>query len=262
MTALRLGLLLSLAAASPLAGQTDYYNTDRGRPLRVEDAFPTERYAAEFVFAPLRLEHEDAGPLALTLEPALAYGLFPRTDLEIGATIGFLDDGLGGHRRGLAGLEVAMLHTVAGETHAHPALAIAGHALLPVGNLAQDGTFASATAIATRTFGWGRVHANAGYTFGPDDEVAPHLSRWSAGIGFDRTFPLSSLLTAVELTVEEPIGGNDLLWRAGTGLRWQWSPSVVVDGGVGRRFGSGGSWSFTLGVAYAFGVRGLIPVPR
>jgi hypothetical protein len=42
-------VLVSLAALSAIPGtagaQTDYYNTDAGRPLRIEDAYPTERYA-------------------------------------------------------------------------------------------------------------------------------------------------------------------------------------------------------------------------
>ena len=255
-------VLLALAAAVPLAGQTDYYNTGRGRPLRVEDAFPAERYAAELVFAPLRLEHDDTGPLALILEPALAYGILPRTELEIDAAIGFLDDGAGGHSRGLAGVELGVLHTIASETRAHPAFALTGDVILPLGNLAPEGTFATVTGIVTRTFGWGRAHANAGYTFGPDDAAALHSSRWWTGLALDHAWPLRSLLAAVELTAEEPIAGGSLLWHAGTGVRWQWSPRIVAHGGVSRRFGDGGSWSLSLGLAYTFGVRGFIPVPR
>lgn len=255
-------ILVSAAGALPLSAQTDFYNTSRGRPLRVEDAYPVERFAAELAFAPLRLEHADTGPLEVLLQPMLAYGILPRTELELGAGFGILDDGLGAHRRGVAGVEVGVLHTLTSETRAHPAVALAGELLLPVGSLAPDATFVTVSAIGTRTTRWGRVHLNTGYTLGPDDAPAAHLPRWSAGFAVDRTWPLRSLLAAAEVTVEEPVGAGDLVWHAGTGVRWQWTPRVVVDGGVGRRFGSAGAWSFTLGLAYAFGVRGLIPVAR
>ncbi|MBA2669021.1 MAG: hypothetical protein H0U67_01455, partial [Gemmatimonadetes bacterium] len=38
---------LALFGGAPLAAQTDYYNTDAGRPVRIEDAHPVERYAFE-----------------------------------------------------------------------------------------------------------------------------------------------------------------------------------------------------------------------
>ncbi|HVJ63479.1 MAG TPA: NAD(P)/FAD-dependent oxidoreductase, partial [Tahibacter sp.] len=53
-------VIASLAAASlaarPAAAQTDYYNTDAGRPITIEDAYPVERRAVEIQLAPLRLE--------------------------------------------------------------------------------------------------------------------------------------------------------------------------------------------------------------
>src|SRR5688572_23274403 len=46
---------------SPAAAQTDYYNIDSGRPVRIEDAYPVERYAFEAQVAPLRMERRDDG---------------------------------------------------------------------------------------------------------------------------------------------------------------------------------------------------------
>lgn len=43
-----------LLGSSRLAAQTDYYNTDAGRPVQVEDAYATERYAFEMKLAPVR----------------------------------------------------------------------------------------------------------------------------------------------------------------------------------------------------------------
>jgi hypothetical protein len=48
--------LIAAVAFVPAAAfaQTDYFNTDRGRPLQVQDAIPIERYAFELQAAPLR----------------------------------------------------------------------------------------------------------------------------------------------------------------------------------------------------------------
>ncbi|MEO5902894.1 MAG: hypothetical protein ABIQ55_02665, partial [Gemmatimonadaceae bacterium] len=56
----RAGVLLSMffsaSLASRVSAQTDYYNTDTGRPIQIEDAYATERYAFEMKLAPVRLE--------------------------------------------------------------------------------------------------------------------------------------------------------------------------------------------------------------
>jgi hypothetical protein len=47
--------MIASVVALPLsvAAQTDYYNTDAGRPITVEDAYATERYAFELQLAPV-----------------------------------------------------------------------------------------------------------------------------------------------------------------------------------------------------------------
>ncbi|HEU0076252.1 MAG TPA: hypothetical protein VFQ76_01310, partial [Longimicrobiaceae bacterium] len=72
------------ALAGPLGAQTDYYNTDKGRPVRVEDALPVERHAFELQLAPLRLERASGGVYSWELAPEIAYGILPRTQLEVG----------------------------------------------------------------------------------------------------------------------------------------------------------------------------------
>src|SRR5215213_7417354 len=62
-------------AAVPAAAQTDYYNIDSGRPVRIEDAYPVERYAFEAQVAPLRMERRDDGAYHWEFEPELGYGI-------------------------------------------------------------------------------------------------------------------------------------------------------------------------------------------
>lgn len=265
--------------AAPLGAQTDYYNTDRGRPVRVEDAAPVERHAFELQLAPLRLERASGGVYTWELAPELAYGVLPRTHVEVGFPLALVDAG-DGRSSGLAGIEVAALHALNVETRTLPALAVAGEVMLPVGGLAPDRARASLKGIATRTLTWARFHANAQYTFGdgPPDaspDPVPELaaatrrepgaeaegSRWMAGIAVDRTFPLRSMLVIADVFAEQPLDDTGTTaWTAEAGLRYQTSPQFNVDLGLGRRFAGGGQgWFFTFGASHAFAVRSLMP---
>ena len=66
-------LVAALAAPVVAGAQTDYFNTDRGRPLHVQDAAAIERFAFELQVAPLRWSGSN-GRGVWSLEPELAYG--------------------------------------------------------------------------------------------------------------------------------------------------------------------------------------------
>jgi hypothetical protein len=108
--------LVSLAAPSPGRAQTDYYNTDAGRPITVEDAYAIEHRGVELQAAPLRLERSRGGVYRWGLEPELAVGLLPRTQLEVGVPFTYADLGLGRHVSGLAGVDLSVLHNLNVET--------------------------------------------------------------------------------------------------------------------------------------------------
>ena len=250
-------LLVGLMA--PAAGaQTDYYNTDRGRPLRTEDAYPVERRAFEIQAAPLRLERASGGAYSWGFEPEIAFGIAPRTHIEAGVPLAFIDAG-GVRRSGLTGLHLSVLHNLNVETSI-PALGVAASAAFPVGALASDETYISLKGIATRTLSWARFHANAEYTIG-DEPAAENggvieASRWMAGLSVDKTFPLKSLLLGGEVVAEQPLEENeDVVLSGAIGTRYQLTPRWAVDAGLGKRLtGDGRSWFITLGSAYAFGL--------
>jgi hypothetical protein len=262
---------------SAVSAQTDYYNTDAGRPLRVEDAYPTERYGFELQLAPLRLERSAGGTYTWGVEPELAYGILPRTHLEIGFPLVLTDLGAAGKRSGLAGIDISMLHNLNVETRTLPAFGLAGEVLVPAGGLGPDKAYASAKAIATRTFGWARFHLNGQYTFGSspakDDGAlgsassaavgagAVELSRWIGGVAVDRTFPLRSLLIAGEVFAQQPLASReDVEWNAAAGVRYQLSPTFSLDAGIGKRLtGDDQAWFVTFGLARAFAVSWLMP---
>ena len=257
------GAALVAALGGPAAAQTDYYNTDKGRPVRVEDAYPVERHAFELQLAPLKLEREAGGVYHWEVAPEVAWGVLPRTQLELAFPLAHVDAGAAGKVSGLAGIEASVLYNLNNETRTLPAFAVAADVLLPVGGLGPDRAYPTLKGIATRTFSGARIHANAEYTLGPDagegDEVG-EASRWMAGIAVDRTFPIRSLLVTADLFAEQALDpGESLSWTAEAGLRYQTSPQFNVDLGIGRRFaGDEQGWSFTVGVAHAFALRTML----
>ena len=249
------------ALAAPLAAQTDYYNTDAGRPLRIEDATAVERRAFEIQAAPLRLERSRAGAYHWGLEPEIAYGILPRTNIEVGVPFAFIDHG-DDRTSGLSGIHLSAFHNLNTETSI-PALAVSGSVLLPVGALAADETYTSVKGILTRTFTWARFHLNGEYTFGSRLEAgaatsagAAELSSWVGGLAVDRTFPLQAMLVSAEVYAREPIHTREELeWNTGIGIRYQLDPRFNVDGGIGRRLtGDDRGWYITFGTAYAVGL--------
>jgi hypothetical protein len=257
------GVLLLIAA--PATAQKDYYNLDKNRPVRIEDAYATERYALEIKLAPLRLEREQGGVYHWGFDPEIAYGILPRTSVEVGFPFAIIDGGEGvGRTSGLSGIELSAFHNLNTETRTLPAFGLRADVTVPVGSLSGDGVYPAVTGIATRTFTWARFHVNGRYAIGaePDEgESAPHgASRWLAGVAVDRVFPLDAYLLIADVYAEQPLHAEDPIeWNAGAGIRYQINPYLAVDAGLGRRLTGDPSWYFTLGSAYHVGVRALMP---
>jgi hypothetical protein len=260
--------LVLLPAAA--AAQTDYYNTDTGRPVRIEDAYAVERYALDLHLAPLRFERR-SGVSSVAVTPELTYGLVPRTQIEIGVPVLFRAAEGDDTRIGIGGIDVTALYNVNAETQSLPAFGFRAGVLMPVGDYGPERIHPSVTGLATRTFRWARVHANAQYTFGREPETASTdgtlgsgsgtLTRWLTGLAADRAFAYRSLLATAEAYAAGPVDGDaDVEWTAATGLRYQLTPVLTLDGGVGRRLtGPSQAWFFTLGVSRTSTVRFLFP---
>lgn len=257
---------LALLPFVPVSGpaQANYYNTDAGRPVRVEDAQVLALHALELYLGPVMFERM-AGSLGVVAKPGAAYGLVPRTQLQF--TVPIVYDR---KRAGVAGLDISALAALRGESGAMPAVAARVGVLLPAGGFGPAMTYTSVKAIATRTLPWGRLHLNGQYTFGNDDTLsvaadrarsANGLSRWWAGATMDRAFPLKSLLLNASVFHERPLETDAAgLWRGESGLRYQLSSSLVLDGAVGLRLDtSHRSWSFALGLSRVAATGGLLP---
>ena len=76
-------VLLIAAAPHPARSQTEYYNLDFNRRLRVEDAVPTERHSLDAQLAPIRAETFVGGTRRWRLDPLLSYGIASLTEIEL-----------------------------------------------------------------------------------------------------------------------------------------------------------------------------------
>lgn len=257
-----LGFALPFSAAH---AQTDYFNTDAGRPIRTEDAYAIERRAFEFQLAPLRLERERGAGYRWGVEPEIAFGLLPRTQFEIGFPLVHAEGRTGTRTTALAGLEMSALHNLNAETSL-PALAIAAEVVLPAGPLGPTIAIPTVKGIATKTFPWARFHVNGTYTVASDEAtggvrgtVPPanaEFSRWSAGLAIDKTLPLRAMLFTAEVVTSAPFqeGAAQRLDVAG-GSRIQLNPRIAFDLGGGYRLrGDEQGWFLTTGAAVAIGL--------
>jgi hypothetical protein len=79
-------------------------------------------------------------------------------------------------------------------------------------------------------------------------------NRWFAGLAFDRSFPLRSLLFMGDVFTERFVGLYPTPdWTAEVGLRYQLTPLIVLDAGMGRHFaGVIHSTTVTIGATYEF----------
>src|SRR5579872_7386764 len=159
---MRIAVLL-LLVAGPLAAQTEYHELEAGRPVGVEDAFPTARQAIEIQLAPATVEQFGNGLTRATFEPAISYGILPRTDIELFAPFIFREHGET-PTHGVTQFGIAGLYNFNNESRLLPAFAVKGEIAFPAGGSPTSGTLYEGRAIATRTFGGFRVHLNVGYS--------------------------------------------------------------------------------------------------
>ena len=240
-----------LTSASGAHAQTDYYNLDRGRPLRVEDALVIERHAIEWQLAPLRVSGGGGAGSRVALEPELAWGVWVRTQVEVGMPL-VRSRRAGASSFGGAGIDLSILHALNAETVTVPALALGGQLLVPAGPFGPSRAIPTVSALATRTFSAGRLHLNAAVTPGAYDavDVGDDASRWRVGVAADHAFVFQSLLLGADLVARRPLTANgDMEWSASTGMRYQVGPRVGIDLGVGRTLGARDEWFVTAGSA-------------
>ena len=242
--------LFACLVARPAGAQVQFRDLDMLHPVPVEDAFPVARYAFEFL-APWDYARPAGSEGQNQLDLDLTYGALLNTEFGVRLPLGF---GPGG-QTGIVGGGLFGLYNPVREGVGTPALSFRGDLFAPSGGAVRGGL----TALATRSFGAARLHANAGAAAGAGaDEELP---RWQAGLAFDYTFFRPSLLLVGSLSASAPGDGEPAQTVASAGMRWQWTPTMVVEAGAGRRLGpTGPDLRLTLGLSSTFGIRRLVPV--
>jgi hypothetical protein len=257
------GVLLA-AVRGPLAAQIDYRNLDDDRPVLTEDAYPVERHAFEFLL-PYAFEDERGAGRVHAFIPEVEYGIIRNGQLGLKAPIAGARE-TGDTEWGLAGLRVFGLYNLNSEGRTLPALSARADLFLPVGSLGGDATRVSLKAIATRSWGRTRVHANAAWTLGDETSLAAVEAghRWSYSLAADRTLFRQSVLLIGEVAARRAAKGAPVEVNAALGARYQWTPTTVLDLGVRRRLRdvAGPDLAVSVGLSHAFALRWLMPPGR
>jgi hypothetical protein len=156
---LAVAFTLALPWARQLLAQSEYHDLDAGQPTRIEGAQTTPRQALEWNMAPVQVEQFSGGLTRYQVEPALSYGILPRTDISITAPFIVRERGATPHQ-GLTGIAFSAMHNFNPESPSWPAFAVKGEVMFPAAGATTSGTLYAARAVATRTFGSVRLHLN------------------------------------------------------------------------------------------------------
>lgn len=252
---MRIALLacgLVLLAATPAKGQSGWFHVDDGRPVRVQDAYPTELHEWEWQ---LGADAAGGGPTELGSVLELKTGLL--RNLQVGSELHVVArEAAGAWRRSVEDVAVHGIYGLAHEGRRTPALALRLDGRLPIGE--RERTAWDLMALATRTWGGQRWHLNAARRFSQDD------ARWLAGLGFDRALGLSSRSVLADVFVEAPDDGSGTVVWIELGSRLQATRRAVLDVGAFVRAGEGEATAVGVRVGWtrSFGIGGLIPVPE
>jgi hypothetical protein len=247
---LRWAGVMAVAGSFPhrLPAQIDYRNSERGQPLRVEDAYPIERSALEWSLSG-RIQFAGSTTVAYQAVPELSFGLIRNLALGLGVPVDLWHRSAGSSVRA----EVFSLYNLTGETVHWPALAIRVDGAT---SFEDGGGAATVSGIATRSFGANRLHLNGTVALAQDGEETPS---WWIGAGIDHTFIRSSLLLLAEATVERDRRIGATRTFLGVGLRRQMTPTLVLSLGARRAFTAGTPGEIAIGVSHAFGWSALVP---
>ena len=226
--------------------------------MRVEDAVAIPRYALDLYLAPdWRASGAAAG---WALRPGLAFGLVPRTQIEIDVPI-HLGRGTSGSPA-LSGVRLAAQHNLNVERRAVPAMGLEAAMLFSAGDVVN--AHPSLKGIATKAFRWGRVNASSEALFGDEPATSAaraDLARWESGVSVDRTLVRRAALIGAELVARQPLERADAAqWRGALGTASQLTPGLTLGAAVGYAFaGSPQGWSVSAALTQRLAVPSVLP---
>jgi outer membrane putative beta-barrel porin/alpha-amylase len=250
-----IALLLVLAFAHG-AYAIDHKNLDEGRPLRLEDAYPIAH--GEFAIeagAGFTLQRRGTDRGLFPVE--LLYGALPNLQVGIGTLLSTdpheIDD-----RPKSGDLRLSALYNFNQETIVWPAFAVKLGLDAPTG-VDAHGFGVEAKGIITKSVERLSLHLNAGYEFLTSTRDDERDGRYKLAIGasYPVGAPRFTRATLVGDVFAEQSSRHSDPTTVGTelGLRYQLTPRIVWDVGVGTEFAGPAErskFSFTTGLSFGF----------
>jgi Putative MetA-pathway of phenol degradation len=249
-----MGVLL-LVVAAPAFG-IDHKNLDEGRPLRLEDAYAiaSGEIAVE-AGAGLQLPRRGADQGVFPVE--LLYGAFPNFQVGLGSTL--LTDPHDVNDRPKSGdLHLSGLYNFNQETLDVPAFALKLGVDFPTGVDARGFTV-DVKGIVTKSVERLSLHLNAGYAVLTDTRDDEREGRYALALGC--SYPVGApqftraTLAGDVFAEQSARRGNSTTVGVEIGLRFQLTPRLVGDAGVGTEFAGPSdrsSFFFRAGLSFGF----------
>ena len=246
--------LAMLMAAGP-ASAIDHKNLDEGRPLRLEDAYPigSGEIAVE-VGGGFKLARRGSDQGVFAVE--VLYGALPNFQLGLGSTL-FTAPHEVDDRPKSGDLHLSALYNFNQETISVPAFGLKLGLNAPTGIDAR-GFGVEVEGIVTKSIERLSLHFNAGYEFFTGTRDDERDGRYELALGF--SYPLGAphftRLTLVgDVFAEQAVHrGKSPVVGAELGLRYQLTPRIVWDVGVGTEFAGPADRSrFLFQTGFSFG---------
>jgi hypothetical protein len=243
-----------LVPVSALA--SDHKNLDEGRPLRLEDAYAisTGEIAVEAGAGfTLRRRGTDRGFFPVEL----LYGALPNFQVGVGTTLSTDPREIDEPAKS-GDLRFGALYNLNQETLVMPAFGVKLEVELPTG-VESKGVDVEVKAIVTKSFERLSVHFNAAYLFLTDSGRGERDGRYELVLG--ASYPVGApkftraTLLADIFTEQSTHRGESNVVGTELGIRYQLTPSIVWDVGVGTEFAGPAERSpffFNTGVSWAF----------
>jgi len=247
-------MLLAVCVGS--AEAIDHGNLDEGRPLRLEDAYPVAHgeiaVEAGAGFTLLR-----RGPNRALFPVEILYGALPNLQIGVGSLLSTdphaIDD-----RPKSGDLRASALYNFNQETLTLPALAGKFSLTTPTG-VDAHGYGIELKGIVTKSIERLSLHFNGAYEFLTDTRRGERDGRYELALG--ASYPLAAprytrATLIADVFAEQPIAHREsTIVGTEVGLRYQLTPRIVWDVGVGTEFAGPATRSnffLTTGLSFGF----------
>ena len=249
-------ILAALVLVPVPAVAIDHKNLDEGRPLRLEDAYAisTGEIALEAGAGfTLRRRGTDRGFFPVEL----LYGALPNFQIGVGTTLSTDPREIDEPTKS-GDLRIGALYNFNQETLVMPAFGVKLEVELPTG-VDSRGVDVEVKGIMTKSFERLSMHFNAAYLFLTDSGRGERDGRYELVLG--ASYPVGApkftraTLLADVFTEQSTHRGESNVVGAELGIRYQLTPSIVWDVGVGTEFGGPADRSpffFNTGFSWVF----------